>query len=328
MTVAAVFAAALFSSCTATYKTRTAKTVEISNSIIQMPTVVDLEVDTMVVKRDTVWTSTLFKNPGQPLKSQIKTVTAALLESAGADVLVQPSVSHDVTYHNIIKSTHTLSVSGFPARYGRFRTMTADDAAVIDILAGNKREQHTMIADYRTAIPQAPAAAGSIGKLSKPIKPVYKPKVKRQKVEDNNRSQRKTGYCGMVDIGGYVGLFESEGFRISTTHGYQAGKYFFVGGGLEYGYHTNVWVYDDYDGYTTEMSFLPIYLDLRAYFMNRRFSPYLEARLGCEVINAGLYFSAGPGFSIGHFQIGSAFNFSFIGDNGFFGFNITAGFKF
>lgn len=314
MTVAAVFAAALFSSCTATYKTRTAKTVEISNSIIQMPTVVDLEVDTMVVKRDTVWTSTLFKNPGQPLKSQIKTVTAALLESAGADVLVQPSVSHDVTYHNIIKSTHTLSVSGFPARYGRFRTMTADDAAVIDILAGNKREQHTMIADYRTAIPQAPAAAGSIGKLSKPIKPVYKPKVKRQKVEDPNRYQRKTGYCGMVDIG-WIGDYYSLGISASTTHGYQAGKYFFIGAGLEYACYFG---HDDYH-------ILPIYLDLRAYFMNRRFSPYVETRLGADALNADLYFSIGGGFAIGHFQIGAGYRFSFETESGFM---LTAGFKF
>lgn len=82
---------------------------------------------------------------------------------------------------------------------------------------------------------------------------------------------RPTGYRGFVDIGGVIGTGEDGDavFSLTTSHGYQVNPYFFVGGGLGVEHHF------DY-----EKTFIPLFVDLRTYFIPNSISPYLDVKFG------------------------------------------------
>lgn len=166
----------LISSCSSSYKVRTSRAQDVKRGdIIQMPTVVDLDVDATVVKRDTVWTTTPFRR-GNTLKAQVNNVTYCLLNSVNADVLMQPSVAHDVTRANGI-ITHHLTVSGFPAHYRRFRTITLDDVKAINSLCKDANSENcSLIVDYRQATPANKVQSRGFKDRVQRVKPVYKPK--------------------------------------------------------------------------------------------------------------------------------------------------------
>ena len=60
--------------------------------------------------------------------------TAQLLEEAGADVLVEPQ--YVVKRRGIFRGG-SVTVTGFPAKYKSFRTMTKDDAEILSLANGN-----------------------------------------------------------------------------------------------------------------------------------------------------------------------------------------------
>lgn len=67
------------------------------------------------------------------LKSQKETATAQLLEETNADVLVEPQ--YIVKRRGLFRGG-SLTVTGYPATYSNFRTMTAEDAEMLAKLNG------------------------------------------------------------------------------------------------------------------------------------------------------------------------------------------------
>lgn len=101
----------------------------------------------------------------------------------------------------------------------------------------------------------------------------------------------RKGYRGFVDIGGAVGVGDyGDGvFAVSTSHGYQFNPYIFVGAGIGVDYHF------DY-----ETMFLPIFADLRGYFIDGRITPFVGIKIGYSPVDGtGLYFNPSVGASFG-----------------------------
>lgn len=100
-----------------------------------------------------------------------------------------------------------------------------------------------------------------------------------------------TGYRGFVDLGYTVGVGDySDGrFEMTTTHGYQALPWLFVGGG----FGVNAWG----DGFVS----VPIFADARfdickGVFTNSRLNPFVDVKIGGSAGDAqGFYFHPSVG---------------------------------
>ena len=102
---------------------------------------------------------------------------------------------------------------------------------------------------------------------------------------------RVKGYRGWVETGGAVGLgtFGDGVFTFSTSHGYQFSPYFFLGAGIGVDYH-----------FGWETVFMPIFANARAYFIDGKISPFLDAKIGYSPLDGtGFYFSPSVGVSFG-----------------------------
>ncbi|MCM1152632.1 MAG: hypothetical protein NC328_03130 [Muribaculum sp.] len=114
-----------------------------------------------------------------------------------------------------------------------------------------------------------------------------------------NARQPSTGYRGFVDWNGEVqadlisaiygtgnGTFYTGA---TTTHGYQLKPWLFAGGGVGF------IMWPKYN----QAYALPIYADCRFDIGKRRFSPFLDLKLGANVIHrGGIYLSATVGFRV------------------------------
>lgn len=101
----------------------------------------------------------------------------------------------------------------------------------------------------------------------------------------------RTGYRGFVDIGYALGVGDyGDGvFAVSTSHGYQFNPYIFVGAGIGVDYHL------DY-----ETVFLPIFADIRGYFIDGSITPFVGIKIGYSPVDGyGLYFNPSVGASFG-----------------------------
>ena len=120
------------SSCS-TIRKSTVSTVDVETSVLQYPTVADLDVMNKVEKSIT-WTF-------NPLKfeklSQIKTnLMADLLKEAGADVLLEPQY----TFTKVSYGERTLTITGFPAKFKNFRKANADDIHALNAVYSDPTE--------------------------------------------------------------------------------------------------------------------------------------------------------------------------------------------
>ena len=134
------------------------------------------------------------------------------------------------------------------------------------------------------------------------------------------------GFRGIVDFGAHFGFSDAEdNYQISGafTGGYQFNHFLFVGAGIAptvnlyhrfhnglYYWYDDDWYDDDwYDEDKTETSVLiPIYAAVRLDFINKKVTPFLDARLGYFVNTkdtdaSGLYFYGGVGARIKRFSV-------------------------
>lgn len=127
--LAAGIAALALSSCSTI--THTSQTAAVDTQIYNM-TVADLNV---AAKKDSVTVDWKW-NPLSTvsLKAQKETATHTLLGNNGADVLVEPQ--YIVNRRGIFRGG-SVTVTGYPATYSDFRTMTSEDAEKIATLNGN-----------------------------------------------------------------------------------------------------------------------------------------------------------------------------------------------
>jgi len=108
------------SSCSVTNST-TSKTLDIDGvGVVPIPTIVDLDIKENKVSGEAIGTNTSINKIKQD-------AIAVALEKVNADILIEPIYK--------IKTTNgrtTVNVSGFPATYKNFRSMTKEDVELFD----------------------------------------------------------------------------------------------------------------------------------------------------------------------------------------------------
>lgn len=107
------------------------------------------------------------------------------------------------------------------------------------------------------------------------------------------------GYRGFVesesfifpDLGFLVGGGGDSDFwtGISTTHGYQFNPHVFLGGGM-----SCIWILNDIDYRFTKkkVEYLPIYVDIRSDLRFGGFTPFIDARMGYNLLRHGAFSGA------------------------------------
>ncbi len=115
-------------------------------------------------------------------------------------------------------------------------------------------------------------------------------------------NSRPKGYRGRVEAGEITDIADGgiyAGFSVSTTHGYQFTPDFFLGAGIGLDYHHGL-----------RTVFMPIFVNLRGYFTDKRKTPFVDLKIGYSPINkTGLYLSPSVGLSFGRSKK-CAFNLS------------------
>lgn len=134
-----------------------------------------------------------------------------------------------------------------------------------------------------------------IEKIISPEDEIFQKKF-RFKQYNNNPTYDKTGYKGFIDFGGVIGIGNrgDGAIAVSTTHGYQFNPYFFFGAGIGIEYHMN-W----------ETFFIPVFADIKTYFLNKNISPFLGLKAGYSVYDGkGCYINPHIGVTLS-FQLSS-----------------------
>jgi hypothetical protein len=115
-------------------------------------------------------------------------------------------------------------------------------------------------------------------------------------------AQISKGYHGSVDAGYSVntgGTISTNWAELNTVHGYQVNPYFFVGGGVGFHFAPEM-KKSEIDGkphWKRDGSMeIPIFADFRWTVLNKKVTPFVDARLGHYVTNgSGMYSSLGIG---------------------------------
>ena len=133
--LAVLFCASIFLiSCSSVSKFSTAKTIDINPSIIQKPTVADLQVNETKVSG--TYSGKTAKIPVETIRNE---AIARALKTVNGDILVEPLFETTRT-----KSLTTVIVSGYPATFKNFRSLKEDDIPLMKI--GSVRQVNTFIA--------------------------------------------------------------------------------------------------------------------------------------------------------------------------------------
>lgn len=298
-------------SCSVTKVVRQSSVADLDCNVMQIPTVAELEVDENPVTADTTWRKTLFDGTTISKKQCTSNLIASILEKNNADVLIEPKVSHEST-GNIFSASHKLTVSGYPARYAKFRTATLEDVQVMNELTKTPVTTNIVIANgvgfSKNGLSEAEEKAVKIArKKVRNVRPPY--------------TGRARGYRGFVEAGGNFDLDANGAFTISTTHGYMFNPYIFLGAGLNYHYYD---AYDTYDGHDVYHC-LQFYADFKAYMTKNRFAPFVDVKLGSSTDiydETFVFFGAGLGLGIKGFEL--AFNYNYLGaiDSHLLGFSV------
>lgn len=115
-----VFLLTILNAC-AVVKTKTAKTMDIyGGGVIQIPVVVDLDVDEQKVK------ATATSESGESLENVKNQAIVTALKNANADVLVEPTFETEIKTGKV-----TATVTGYPAVYKNFRPIKEADIELV-----------------------------------------------------------------------------------------------------------------------------------------------------------------------------------------------------
>ncbi|HIV32704.1 MULTISPECIES: hypothetical protein [unclassified Alistipes] len=138
-TILLLAAAVALSACSnSVYKSHTARVARIPAAMESMVNVSDLEVS------ETKVTGICTGKDGKYLSKKVKeqNAIAEALKKTGADILVEPQFTY--TYDKKGRLT-TVEVSGYPARYRNFRSLTKEDAEAINALRNPSTQQQVLM---------------------------------------------------------------------------------------------------------------------------------------------------------------------------------------
>ncbi|MBO5466068.1 MAG: hypothetical protein IKB96_07810 [Prevotella sp.] len=120
---------ALLSACT-TMRESTSTVLAVDSSVKQYPTVADLDVHEKVETTIT-WSFVPFNWGQPPLHQRQKNLTADIIKSRGADVLLEPQIVYTKQSYGM----RTLTITGYPATFKNFRKATKDDLEALKVVA-------------------------------------------------------------------------------------------------------------------------------------------------------------------------------------------------
>jgi len=124
----------------------------------------------------------------------------------------------------------------------------------------------------------------------------------------------KTGYRGMVEIGGGTNFARYDclcapptgsHFELSTTHGYQFSPYLFLGAGV--GMQIKDLTQNNFNLGLDFDALIPVFVDFRANFNKKKISPFGLFRLGYlantnKDLNGGVYLNPSLGYRFGIYK--------------------------
>ena len=168
-----------------------ARSIDLSSRVEQVPTLVELSVDSTLVKIDSCWTDSLFHQTFS-IQKEINNMVGRALEQHGGDVFVLPNSVWEKQGTGFLKTEHYLSVTGYIGRYKGFRTATLEDIRTINEYKYGPQNQQ----------PDAPLTAIYLGRndlygggfaVSEKV-PVKKKEKKPNKPEYQRRANRQLSY--------------------------------------------------------------------------------------------------------------------------------------
>ncbi len=118
----------MFSACT-TIRKSTSTTLAIDSGVMQYPTVADLDVHEKV-ETTISWGFVPFNWGQPPLQQRQDNLTADIIKSKGADVLLEPQV----VYTKEPYGARTLTITGYPATFKNFRKATSEDLEALKVV--------------------------------------------------------------------------------------------------------------------------------------------------------------------------------------------------
>ncbi len=130
-----LMAAALFTSCSVQWQTRTARTASMPVETYTQWTTSELEVSDMRVKATAENTGS--RRMALSLKQLKENAMGLALEQANADVLIDPLFTCEYVKGRLVRVT----VSGYPAKHVNFRTIKFEDQKELQI--EQERVKHT-----------------------------------------------------------------------------------------------------------------------------------------------------------------------------------------
>jgi hypothetical protein len=233
-----------------------------------MPTVADLVVDTVYVRKDTTWTNT---SKSITTKSAMRDLLiGAMMEKANADVIIQPRENVLVTTKSSNQTMH-MEMYGYPARFRNFRTATEEDMRILSGAADVPANYNTIYigSGFQQGAVLSPIVGTPIAKeITKPEKP-KKPKYMRKK------------FYMSVEAGYNLFFFNT----MTPSHGFLVNCNFLarmknpnIYEGMGLGLNVAFGQYDN-DNDAREW-YIPIYWHNRFYFGQKRCIPFFDFRLG------------------------------------------------
>jgi len=247
---------------------RTARSFVIETDIQQMPTVADLVVDTVYVRKDTTWTNTAKSITTKAAMREL--LIGAMMEKANADVIIQPRENLVVKAQSS-KQLLRMEIYGYPARYRNFRTATEEDLRILNGIDPQPANYNTIYigGGYQSA----PAVTPAVGNVTKAITPAPEVPAKPKKAGYLRKpfyTSIEAGYNLFFPITGEAEI--SHGFLINNSYLWRMkNPHIFEGFGV--GLNTML------DKYYREW-FIPIYWHNRFYWSKTKVAPFFDFRLG------------------------------------------------
>ena len=247
---------------------RTARSFVIETDIQQMPTVADLVVDTVYVRKDTTWTNTAKSITTKAAMREL--LIGAMMEKANADVIIQPRENLVVKAQSS-KQLLRMEIYGYPARYRNFRTATEEDLRILNGIDPQPANYNTIYigGGYQSA----PAVTPAVGNVTKAITPAPEVPAKPKKagyLRNPFYTSIEAGYNLFFPITGEAEI--SHGFLINNSYLWRMkNPHIFEGFGV--GLNTML------DKYYREW-FIPIYWHNRFYWSKTKVAPFFDFRLG------------------------------------------------
>lgn len=254
----ALLAAMIFTSCSTTkisyeeYMTRQAEPVMTSPYIT--PTIADLEISETKETVNETFVNDLSlrsKFDNKSVEAWKEATLAKMMKEFNSDVIVAPS--YNVTTSKDMKDI-TVEISGYPAKYVNFRSMSVADSAAmrahaIEIAKGGFTD-HGRITEVRTHT--------------------------NKKTSETIERMSRLGNFFSVEVGANLGVIGSDNLILDVqgVYGVQINNYLGIGGGT--GFLTTA-----IDGFEKERFIaMPLFVNVRGYFFESGVTPYYNVDFG------------------------------------------------